>query len=136
MIERCLRCSGPDSPDRRDTALDPTRVSLNAINQSREPVSASVTRPVHRARCQSAANRSIDANLACDALKILRMAECPGGGAPRDDDPLAPCGMATVLAPEVSTQPTGDSPTIAGSDPVSYTHLRAHETRHDLVCRL
>src|SRR5450756_2190621 len=23
-----------------------------------------------------------------------------------------------------------------GSDPVSYTHLRAHETRHDLVCRL
>src|SRR5665648_1053639 len=22
------------------------------------------------------------------------------------------------------------------SDPVSYTHLRAHETRHDLVCRL
>src|SRR5450759_5887052 len=21
-------------------------------------------------------------------------------------------------------------------DPVSYTHLRAHETRHDLVCRL
>src|SRR5450756_1227961 len=24
----------------------------------------------------------------------------------------------------------------AGSAPVSYTHLRAHETRHDLVCRL
>src|SRR5450759_4652062 len=23
-----------------------------------------------------------------------------------------------------------------GSCPVSYTHLRAHETRHDLVCRL
>src|SRR5450756_2646507 len=22
------------------------------------------------------------------------------------------------------------------TDPVSYTHLRAHETRHDLVCRL
>ncbi|CZR99393.1 hypothetical protein CDFC105_64224 [Clostridioides difficile] len=22
------------------------------------------------------------------------------------------------------------------SCPVSYTHLRAHETRHDLVCRL
>ena len=21
-------------------------------------------------------------------------------------------------------------------EPVSYTHLRAHETRHDLVCRL
>src|SRR5450756_3029679 len=24
----------------------------------------------------------------------------------------------------------------AGHGPVSYTHLRAHETRHDLVCRL
>src|SRR5450756_2218928 len=23
-----------------------------------------------------------------------------------------------------------------GIEPVSYTHLRAHETRHDLVCRL
>ena len=25
---------------------------------------------------------------------------------------------------------------IAVHEPVSYTHLRAHETRHDLVCRL
>src|SRR5665648_674624 len=25
---------------------------------------------------------------------------------------------------------------LVGDDPVSYTHLRAHETRHDLVCRL
>src|SRR5450756_3005959 len=25
---------------------------------------------------------------------------------------------------------------VARSDAVSYTHLRAHETRHDLVCRL
>ena len=24
----------------------------------------------------------------------------------------------------------------SGGDAVSYTHLRAHETRHDLVCRL
>ena len=25
---------------------------------------------------------------------------------------------------------------LSGRTPVSYTHLRAHETRHDLVCRL
>src|SRR5450756_2237655 len=25
---------------------------------------------------------------------------------------------------------------MAATSPVSYTHLRAHETRHDLVCRL
>src|SRR5450759_5736099 len=29
-----------------------------------------------------------------------------------------------------------DVPRLATCDPVSYTHLRAHETRHDLVCRL
>src|SRR5450759_4524195 len=35
--------------------------------------------------------------------------------------------------------PGGTLVTFGGSfvvDPVSYTHLRAHETRHDLVCRL
>ena len=26
--------------------------------------------------------------------------------------------------------------TVITDSPVSYTHLRAHETRHDLVCRL
>ena len=26
--------------------------------------------------------------------------------------------------------------TVGSTEPVSYTHLRAHETRHDLVCRL
>src|SRR5450756_443038 len=31
----------------------------------------------------------------------------------------------------------GDTAEIIHADfPVSYTHLRAHETRHDLVCRL
>src|SRR5665648_1177686 len=34
--------------------------------------------------------------------------------------------------PKVATQGTSSTPLIS----VSYTHLRAHETRHDLVCRL
>src|SRR5450756_2979957 len=40
---------------------------------------------------------------------------------------------ATVMVPlwSCTTRQTMDSP-----NPVSYTHLRAHETRHDLVCRL
>src|SRR5450759_5656100 len=38
-------------------------------------------------------------------------------------------------------KPTGSSPAptqvpSTNLGPVSYTHLRAHETRHDLVCRL
>src|SRR5659263_528078 len=40
-----------------------------------------------------------------------------------------------------ATRQTGFAMLASGSvqeimDPVSYTHLRAHETRHDLVCRL
>src|SRR5665648_426797 len=31
---------------------------------------------------------------------------------------------------------SGEIDTLAAFEPVSYTHLRAHETRHDLVCRL
>src|SRR5450759_2668496 len=36
----------------------------------------------------------------------------------------------------VRTKPEGSDPNRQTSVPVSYTHLRAHETRHDLVCRL
>src|SRR5450756_2468447 len=45
------------------------------------------------------------------------------------------CSTSTTRARTASGGPT---PTVTGSasKPVSYTHLRAHETRHDLVCRL
>src|SRR5450756_2601886 len=32
--------------------------------------------------------------------------------------------------------PPSETALIIAHDPVSYTHLRAHETRHELVCRL
>src|SRR5450756_3051911 len=52
-------------------------------------------------------------------------------------------GVKTVI-PEPSNQirnrlrrgSRGGRPPAFDSEPVSYTHLRAHETRHDLVCRL
>src|SRR5450756_1529029 len=31
---------------------------------------------------------------------------------------------------------SGNAPSTGSAETVSYTHLRAHETRHDLVCRL
>src|SRR5450759_5048153 len=34
------------------------------------------------------------------------------------------------------TKQPKDGCQVVGYKPVSYTHLRAHETRHDLVCRL
>src|SRR5450756_3083833 len=42
----------------------------------------------------------------------------------------APCATACAM------RPTLCSPELDISLSVSYTHLRAHETRHDLVCRL
>ena len=49
----------------------------------------------------------------------------------------------TVLRRESGSNPADLAGTIAGgfspagdTAAVSYTHLRAHETRHDLVCRL
>src|SRR5450756_1001483 len=43
---------------------------------------------------------------------------------------LAVVGRAEVLEPLMSEL------AVPREGPVSYTHLRAHETRHDLVCRL
>src|SRR5450756_1670879 len=44
-----------------------------------------------------------------------------------------PCGWR----PRRPAGPSRSRPARTGSPtPVSYTHLRAHETRHDLVCRL
>ena len=55
--------------------------------------------------------------------------------------------QGTVILPELGLEPTvhlpGDLPLdtrlvvqLRSVDPVSYTHLRAHETVLDLVCRL
>src|SRR5450759_4235706 len=58
----------------------------------------------------------------------------PGGG-------WAECCRADQLRPGQVGAPAGrrrgvDSPARTTPWSVSYTHLRAHETRHDLVCRL
>src|SRR5450759_2229110 len=56
--------------------------------------------------------------------------------------PLYPFFLEGVAADAGLNQADGLHPTAEGVDvivrniPVSYTHLRAHETRHDLVCRL
>ncbi len=41
--------------------------------------------------------------------RLFRLAGRPGGGAPRDDDPLAPGWLEAFLATEVSTRPATDS---------------------------
>src|SRR5450756_3224950 len=59
---------------------------------------------------------------------------------------LPPAGPVAGVAPHVPPGPPGSgehegfhvvpAPIVGTFYPVSYTHLRAHETRHDLVCRL
>src|SRR5450759_5638128 len=52
------------------------------------------------------------------------------------DDPAvvaSPVGVVDVAAQGMRFL---DGVEALGPVPVSYTHLRAHETRHDLVCRL
>src|SRR5450756_3044310 len=53
---------------------------------------------------------------------------------------LAPIGLVGPLPPAVDLgahcPPVYDQGQMGSCTAVSYTHLRAHETRHDLVCRL
>src|SRR5665648_1228467 len=50
---------------------------------------------------------------------------------------LAPCGHAQKCRTHrVRRTELSDFHATVGDVAVSYTHLRAHETRHDLVCRL
>src|SRR5450756_522316 len=62
---------------------------------------------------------------------------------------VTPAAGAIQLAeapPDISTNTRSEAVTLSANSsarkaasrpaPVSYTHLRAHETRHDLVCRL
>src|SRR5450756_98381 len=69
---------------------------------------------------------------------------------PKDEAEVSPfgayfAGPSAASASFAGITPPSDAQTIARSKPipttimspsVSYTHLRAHETRHDLVCRL
>src|SRR5450759_4072936 len=54
---------------------------------------------------------------------------------------LEPCGLNVCWMDlssrfQITTGPSGWTHGTHWSVSVSYTHLRAHETRHDLVCRL
>src|SRR5450759_1926167 len=68
-------------------------------------------------------------------------ASLPGGvlSTTRGVVSFPPAQHAHIVSASYSVQINNLSPTPARfmtSPAVSYTHLRAHETRHDLVCRL
>ena len=96
MIERCL--------------------SIEPVDQSREPLSASTARTLYRAWRQASSDRPGDADRADAAFTIRQLAGHFGCGAPRDNDALAPSRMGIVLAAEGPTGSTADSPADSGSD--------------------
>src|SRR5450756_2298646 len=71
---------------------------------------------------------SLFARMPCGSLTAYAMMS----PARTSRSPVAP---ATTPAPEMAISSTVDALECTGTS-VSYTHLRAHETRHDLVCRL
>src|SRR5659263_3697 len=68
----------------------------------------------------------------CRSELIMRIAR-PVSAAMRPYSSAVLCPICQ--GPSISL-PRHHSCTPWGSSAVSYTHLRAHETRHDLVCRL
>src|SRR5450756_2807934 len=88
------------------------------------PLRDSRTVPMSKASPRMAWTRSRSA--ASDAVKVFVAATLFSGPARRNNE-LGPTVRSRVL-PWAFMIPTVKA--------VSYTHLRAHETRHDLVCRL
>src|SRR5450756_2432551 len=67
----------------------------------------------------------------CEAMAARPDVRAPGGGA------FANCARPLMLVSIPSNNVVSARPVPPGNVvSVSYTHLRAHETRHDLVCRL
>src|SRR5450759_4877217 len=82
-------------------------------------------------------------------LSAIAVAACGGASSatlgsdygPNVQATRAPAGSAGDYGNGIPTNPgatpaKGAGSTAGTAGPVSYTHLRAHETRHDLVCRL
>src|SRR5450756_2100673 len=83
----------------------------------------------------------------CSLISISSQSACFSNG-----EILPPIGFAAILPVSCqrcihltaelgltsnrSAASRRDAPVSTASSTVSYTHLRAHETRHDLVCRL
>src|SRR5450756_2847962 len=79
-----------------------------------------------RARLTLTTKRSIRGNKMTTSTSGKRKQK--KGSAPTGDSQPAAGGELHQIA-------AGEHPALT-TNPVSYTHLRAHETRHDLVCRL
>src|SRR5450759_3574081 len=72
------------------------------------------------------------------ALTDTGAAELPAATPSRFPDTTATIAILSDQLPNMTAQQMQFAAAhyVGSQKPVSYTHLRAHETRHDLVCRL
>src|SRR5450756_1321092 len=73
--------------------------------------------------------------MSCKSIPRL-WAELPAARPPHDSSIHRSGHTAAVSSEDGETGTSASSGYRGASVAVSYTHLRAHETRHDLVCRL
>src|SRR5450756_138489 len=143
-IPTALRC-GTASAGAAITVVPPA-------SRTAPPSLASATRraagrPTRSARCaRSNANATNPMAYAVVAPTTSRVLSSPrsiatpaltGGRAPdRVHHPFQLTGKTQVVPAGKGGRVDNCTSVMLGHSPVSYTHLRAHETRHDLVCRL
>src|SRR5450756_2768997 len=102
-----------------------------AVTLARRASTTSVA-PISRARASRAGLTSdTTTSVAPKARAVCRLTK-----------PMGPAPVISTREPAVTRplrqaqMPTDSGSSSAAASSVSYTHLRAHETRHDLVCRL
>src|SRR5659263_575670 len=120
MQRRNVDLPDPDGPIRQSTSRGATSRSMpfntsSRPNRLRTPSAWTIGVPPDRA-----VDRAVDERIVIGS--DLRCA--PGAG----------CGAGVAAECPAGRGPRrGQSGARRSTDPVSYTHLRAHETRHDLV---
>src|SRR5450759_4805045 len=92
-------------------------------------------RAADRARAERRASRIQRLEGDLEAVTLLAD-EVRGGDAAVLEDDLAGRGRAEAELLLLGPAREAGQRAVLLRDAVSYTHLRAHETRHDLVCRL
>src|SRR5450756_3069837 len=109
-----LTRSIPFKPERRANGSSSSTTTGSTMNAG-TPDSVDSSNPMHAARLDAC----VPNTGSCRSLTIASSTRYVPEGSGRNSPPLQ------AIAERLAT-----------ATPVSYTHLRAHETRHDLVCRL
>src|SRR5450756_428441 len=122
--------TGPNQPIPKKGLIDGDKGEWESFNQF---VYQNSNQSIERVTIYSIMDAPMTA---CGCFECIMMVIPEANGVmivSREDPSMTPAGMTFSTLAGMAGGGL-QSPGIMG--PVSYTHLRAHETRHDLVCRL